>query len=259
MFRDKKIGVVIPCFNEEQNLSTVVHNLPDFIDAIIIINDASTDRTLAESQILQKDNCKILIVNHAKNRGVGAAIKSGYRRIIEENCEISVVMAGDNQMDPIYLKYLILPIANGSVDFMKTTRTKHESSSEVIPKIRIIGNAVLTILTKIVSGYWSVNDCQSGYVAVNTKILRAMQLDSLYEKYGQPNDFLILMNIVNARIGEILTPPRYNVGEKSKMKIWKLFFTLPCLFFRRFHWRIYKKYKFYYSAGELVDEVRKIL
>jgi glycosyltransferase involved in cell wall biosynthesis len=242
MINEKTVGVVIPAFNEEKNIGTVIENLPSWIDKIFVIDDGSKDNTSEVCQEYKLRFPNINLIKHKKNMGVGQALITGYQNAIESNIDVTLVMAGDNQMDPHFINQLIYPIIEGRADFTKTTRVKLTDSRSMIPKRRWFGNIILTFLTKFISGYWNISDCQSGYTAVSLSMLKRLPIQQMYKKYGQPNDLLILLNIENARISEVVTPPRYNVGEVSKMKIWKLFFTLPPLFVKRFVYRIFVKY-----------------
>ena len=189
MFNNKRISVIIPVYNESKLIESTLNNLPAFIDEIIVIDDASNDNSY-EKIISRQDNRTILI-KHNKNRGVGGAIISGYKKFIENNNDIAVVMAGDNQMDPHDLPGLLKPLCNNKYDYIKGNRLYSKESFNKIPKVRSFGNSILTLLTKIASGYWHLVDFQCGYTAIQNTTLKKLNLDKIYPKYGFPNDILI--------------------------------------------------------------------
>lgn len=242
MKNGKKIAIVMPAYNEERLIENAISMLPDYIDRIIVINDASKDKTKEIVESLSYLNNKILLINHEINKGVGGAIATGYKECIEESIDIAVVMAGDSQMDPRDLPELIKPIIHDEADFAKGNRLFWENSWRTIPKIRFIGNSCLSLLTKLVSGYWDIADSQCGYTAINNKALNLINWDKMYKRYGQPNDLLVRLNIFNLKVVDVPVRPVYNIGEKSGIKplliIPKFIFLLTKLFF----YRINEKY-----------------
>lgn len=260
MYLDKSLSVVIPCYNEEKQITKVIETIPDFIDKIVIIDDKSKDNTLEILKKLQKDNDKIILIEHTKNQGVGGSIASGYIWARDHKMDLAVVMAGDGQMDPEHLPLLLDPVASGEVDFTKTNRLLSGNAFSKIPFHRYFGNAMLSMLTKIASGYWHVADSQSGYTVINQKALRLINWDKMYKRFGQPNDLLVLLNIYNLKVRDIPTEPLYNIGESSKLSIPKVIFTIPFLLFRRFLYRLKEKYiirdfhplVFFYATGFLL-------
>ncbi|KKP66010.1 MAG: family 2 glycosyl transferase [Candidatus Moranbacteria bacterium GW2011_GWD2_37_9] len=196
------------------------------------------------SEIYNKDpkRSRIILINHLKNGSVGAAIATGYKWCLDNNIDCTAVMAGDGQMDPDELEAICMPVIDGEVDYVKGNRLKHRSASFVIPKIRFFGNSVLSLMTKIASGYWQVSDTQTGYTSISLEALRGIKLYDIYHSYGCPNDILVKLNIANFTIREIPIKPIYNVGEKSKMQIFKVIPRVSWLLFKLFWLRLYKKY-----------------
>ena len=160
----------------------------------------------------------------------------------DREIDISVVMAGDAQMDPEDLPKLLDPVTEGDVDYSKGNRLFTGKAWKVIPKARYLGNAILSFLTKIASGYWHVADSQSGYGAVTLEVLRSIDLGSIYKRYGMPNDFLVRLNVYHFRVRDIPVNPIYGIGERSGIKIHKIIFTLSFLLFKLFLWRLKEKY-----------------
>jgi len=266
MLKDKTIGVVVPAYNEETQISGVISTMPDFVDKIIVVDDKSPDHTVG--QVLRfKDDPKfgkrvVLVQLHA-NEGVGGAIAAGYRWARDNKIDVTAVMAGDGQMEPSELANIVMPVIDGKADYAKGNRLLTENSWKNIPKSRFIGNAGLSLLTKIVSGYWSVVDSQTGYTAISLFALQTLNLDNIYKRYGVPNDILTKLNIYNFRLAQIPIEPVYHVGEKSKMKKRVVLFTIPCLLFRLFFYRLFFKYVvrdfhpifFYYMVGLVLTTI----
>tara|TARA_Y100000748_G_scaffold195482_1_gene163706 strand:- start:1955 stop:2899 length:945 start_codon:yes stop_codon:yes gene_type:complete len=242
MYKNKSIAAVVPCYNEENQIFKVISTMPDFVDHLIIINDASTDKTLEIVTKQMQNYKKIFLINHKKNQGVGGAIASGYKWARDNNYDIAVVMAGDAQMDPKDLTAILDPVANGKVDYSKGNRLSSGKAYKEIPKIRYYGNAILSLLTKIASGYWHIADSQNGYTAINKKSLKLINWDKMYKRFGQPNDLLVRLNINNLQVQDVHINPVYNIGEKSEIKIHRVIFTISWLLLKRFFWRIKEKY-----------------
>lgn len=187
---------------------------------------------------------KIILINHLENSGVGAAISTGYKWCKDNNIDCTAVMAGDGQMDPSELESICLPVINENIDYVKGNRLIHRSAWLVIPKIRYFGNSILSILTKLASGYWHVSDTQTGYTAISKKAINSIRLHKIYKSYGMPNDILVKLNIAFCTLREVEIKPIYQVGEQSKMKIFKVIPRVSWLLFKSFFKRLWIKYLF---------------
>lgn len=190
----------------------------------------------------EEDKDRVILINHLKNGGVGAAIATGYRWCRDHAIDCTAVMAGDGQMDPAELEDICLPVVTEGLDYVKGNRLAHPSAQLMIPRKRYFGNSILSILTKVASGYWHVSDTQTGYTAISLRALRSVQLYDIYRSYGMPNDMLVKLNIASCTLREIVIKPVYNVGERSKMKIAKVIPRISLLLMRSFFVRLYKKY-----------------
>jgi glycosyltransferase involved in cell wall biosynthesis len=242
MYRDKVIAVIVPAYNEEKLIGKVLKTIPDFIDHIVVVDDASSDQTGGVVKAHLKEDSRIIYLRHPDNEGVGGAIVTGYKWARDNEISISVVMAGDAQMDPEDLSRLLDPVVNGEVDYSKGNRLFTGKAWRVIPKTRYLGNGVLSFLTKIASGYWHVADSQSGYAAVSLEVLKTIDLNRIYKRYGMPNDFLVKLNIYHFRVRDVPVNPIYGIGERSGIKIYKVVFTLSFLLLKLFVWRLKEKY-----------------
>ncbi|MDJ0811050.1 MAG: glycosyltransferase family 2 protein [Desulfobacterales bacterium] len=242
MYRQKTICIVIPAYNEEKQIGRVITSLPDWVDFIVVVNDTSTDRTGEVVGRLQEIDTRIVLIEHETNAGCGGALASGYKWARDNNCEIAVRMDGDGQMDPDELPMLLDPVVEERTDYAKGNRLFTGEAFKRIPKVRYFGNAFLSLLTKIASGYWHVADFQSGYTAISKRALQLIDWDRMYKRYGQPNDLLVRLNVYNFRVADIPVEPVYNVGEESGLKIHRVVFTLSWLLIKLFFWRMKEKY-----------------
>ena len=242
MYYKQLVSVVVPCYNEAKQIGKVLTTIPEFVDKIIVVDDASKVNTYETILKYQEENEKIILIKHEKNQGVGGAIATGYKWSRDNNIEVAVVMAGDGQMDPEDLPDILDPIVENKTDYTKGNRLFSGEVYNTMPKLRFYGNAVLSLLTKIASGYWHVADSQSGYTAANQKVLKTIDWDKMYKKYGQPNDLLVKLNIYDFRVRDVAIKPLYNIGEQSGIKIHKIFFTLSWLLIKLFFFRLKEKY-----------------
>lgn len=189
-------------------------------------------------------NSRIILINHLENRGKGAAISTGYKWAKDHGIDCTATMDGDGQMDPDELESLCIPVINEGIDYVKGNRLIHRSALLVIPKVRYLGNSILSLMTKIASGYWHVSDTQTGYTAISLKALSAIRLHQIYPRYGYPNDMLIKLNIAFCTIKEVEIKPVYDIGESSKMKISKVIPRISWLLAKGFFHRLWTKYLF---------------
>ncbi len=245
MFQEHRVSVVIPAHNEELLIERVVNGIPAFVDHIVVVDDASVDKTAEKLRALKALlGDRLVVITHSDNQGVGAAIVTGYEvalRIAPEK-HLVAVMAGDAQMDPEDLPKLLAPCARGEVDYAKGNRLITGEAWELIPRTRYLGNAVLSFLTKIASGYWHVADSQTGYTVVTAEALAVLHLRRLYPRYGFPNHLLVELNNYDFRVRDIPIKPVYNVGEVSGIRLHKVIPTISWLLFRCYFWRMKEKY-----------------
>jgi len=264
MYRDHTIGVVVPAYNEEVLIRRVIETMPDFVDKIIVVDDCSNDATPERVQeYVSRNPERVLLIRHQKNQGVGGAIATGYKWCRDNGIDIAVVMAGDAQMDPADLPALLDPVVADEVDYAKGNRLFTGDAWKIIPKVRYLGNSMLSLLTKIASGYWHVADSQCGYTAINRRALQTIDWDKMYKRYGQPNDLLVRLNVYNFRVRDVPVRPVYGIGEKSGVKPLRMIPKLTWLLFKLFLWRMVQKYVirdfhpllFFYTMGMVLCPV----
>jgi len=254
----KRVAVVVPAHDEEKLIAETIRGIPDYVDRIYVIDDHSSDGTAAAVRALNLS--RVELIEHERNEGVGAAILTGYRRALHDRIDVTAVMAADAQMDPADLEMLAAPVARGEVDYAKANRLFTGQAWEVIPRYRYLGNAVLSLLTKIASGYWHIADSQSGYTAISLPYLELLDLDRIYPRYGFPNDMLVHLNVWNARVRDYPSRPIYGVGERSGIRLRKVVPRIAWLLFKGFFWRLREKYVirdfhplvFFYMLGFLM-------
>ncbi len=257
MIEGKKVGVVIPAYNEELLLEQTLAGIPAFVDRVYVVDDASRDATVGRAHAAAARDRRIVVIVHERNAGVGAGVVTGYKRAILDRIDVVCVMNADNQMDPAELIKLVTPVAQGELDYAKANRLFTGEAWNLIPHYRYMGNAVLSLFTKIASGYWHIADSQAGYTAIALPTLELLDLDRIYTKYGYPNDLLVHLNVWSARVRDIPSRPIYGIGEKSGIRLRKVIPKISWLLLNAFCWRMFQKYVirdfhplvFFYTAG----------
>lgn len=255
MYQDKTVGAVIPAYNEEGHIGTVIDTLPDYIDRAYVIDDGSTDGTWAEIQAhaervndhqdrgdTDSDSVDTVVepIQHEDNRGVGGAIKTGYRRALIEGIDVVTVISGDEQTEPDIVERIVEPVANGTADYAKGNRMLLKDRSDM-PRFRQIGNFMLSFLTKVASGYWKVMDPQNGSTAISHTALQQLDLDELYEDYGFENDILVRLNVHGLRVADVSRRAVYK-NETSHISYRSFVPNVSMLLLRDFLWRLRAKY-----------------
>src|SRR4051812_22342735 len=240
MLDGKTVAVVVPAHNEESLIGPTLAGIPAYVDRVYVVDDASGDATAATVEQLNYE--RVELIRHERNQGVGAAIVTGYKAALRDRIDVTAVMAGDNQMDPDELETLVAPVARGEVDYAKANRLFTGQAWELIPRNRYLGNAVLSMMTKIASGYWHVADSQAGYTALGLDTLALLDLDRIYRLYGFPNDMLVHLNVVNARVRDYPSRPIYGVGEQSGIRYRHVVPRISWLLVKGFFWRLREKY-----------------
>jgi len=253
MYRGLTVGVVVPAYNEEGYVGNVIDDLPPIIDRAYVIDDGSTDGTWEEiCQHAEQRNRGyegefdnlVEPIAHENNRGVGGAIKTGYLRAREEEIDATVVLGGDDQMDPDELTRYLDPIVEGVADYAKGNRFSDPGHWTEMPRFRFVGNVILSYLTKIASGYWETMDSQNGYTAISLEALERTDIEGMYEYYGYCNDLLIRLNAADVRVADV---PRsseyaYSDGWKSHIDYKEYIPRVSKMLLEGFFWRLRRKY-----------------
>lgn len=240
MFKDKKVTVIIPAYDEENLIKITLSNIPSFVDYIIAINDCSTDKTLKMMNECAQDDSRIIIINHEYNKGVGGAIISGFNHFVNSDSNMMVIMAGDNQMDPYYLPTILDPLVSGTAEIVKGNRLG-KNLSEGMSLWRLSGNVFLTFLTKIATGYYNIRDPQNGYVGASKEAISSLDFRSLYNGYVFENDFMLKAKLARLRMINVDIPARYGI-EKSGIVYTRFIGKTSLFLVRSFLSRIRIKY-----------------
>ncbi|MFC4437937.1 MULTISPECIES: glycosyltransferase family 2 protein [Natrialbaceae] len=264
MYRGHTIGVVVPAYNESEFVGDVIETVPRYVDRVYVVDDRSTDDTWTEitrraarvnhearATVRKRDTLvangrsafdrRAVPIRHAENRGVGGAIKTGYLRALEDGLDVAAVMAGDGQMDPDHLPSLLDPIVDGEADYAKGNRLVSDNYRKGMPRFRLFGNALLTLLTKVSSGYWRTMDPQNGYTAISVYALESIDVESMYEDYGYPNDLLVRLNANELRVADVAMPAVYG-DEESTIDYTTYVPKLSALLVRSFARRLATRY-----------------
>jgi glycosyltransferase involved in cell wall biosynthesis len=278
MLKNKTIAVIVPAYNEELCIEAVIKSMPVFVDRIIVIDDGSEDATAEVVKKLMVDKsmllyepspretiikCKgndlasfpsytlytcdngkgrLILLSHTMNSGKGAGIKTGYAFASSLGIDCIATMDGDGQMNPDELINICLPVIQEEADYVKGDRLSHPKSMTIIPPIRLVGNTILSLLTKPASGFWNVQDTQTGFTAISKKAVNKIPLHDIFTYYGYPNDILVKLNIENLSIKEIPVTPVYQEHHKSKMKMHLVIPKISGLLIKSFFKRIAYKY-----------------
>ncbi len=153
----------------------MIEGLPGFIDRIYVIDDGSKDNTAEIVKNLKHP--KVILICHEKNQGPGAGLSTGYRAAINDGIDITVKIDGDGQMPSDQIANLIIPILERRADYTKGNRLSNSQDRMRMPRFRMIGNFMLTWLTRIESGYWHISDSQNGFTAISKEALSTIKLD----------------------------------------------------------------------------------
>ena len=256
MYEGNTVGVVIPAYNEEEFIGDVLKSIPSYVDRIYAIDDASTDDTWDEIQqhaewlnggetVIASGETReeetVIPIQHNENQGVGGAIKTGYVRAMEDRIDIAVVVAGDGQMDSRDIERIIQPIVRGKADYVKGNRLLSSQARGEMPAFRFVGNAILTLLTKIASGYWTIDDPQNGYTAISLRALETVDIEDMYEFYGYCNDLLVKLNANEMRVSDVPVRVRYK-NETSHINYSSYIPRVSGMLLRNHLWRLKQRY-----------------
>lgn len=237
MYKGKKIGIIVPAYNERESVAMVINTIPHFVDRIYVVNDGSTDDTVEMACDTAGQKNKVALINREKRGGVGMAIISGHKMACKDKMDIMAVMAGDGQMDPEVLDQILNPIVEGKADYSKGNRLSTPQNRKEMPAWRTFGNFLLTYLTRIASGYWHISDPQNGYSAIARGVLQKLDLDGIETGFAFENDMLIKLNVVGARVVDVPHPAKYGKG-RSKIRYPRFIARTSWLLLKGFLWRI---------------------
>jgi glycosyltransferase involved in cell wall biosynthesis len=240
-FRKFSIAVIIPAYLVAGEIEGVLNELPDYVRHIIVVDDASPDNTSELVKAHANRNRRIVLVRHERNRGVGGAMLSGFKKALELGAQVIVKIDGDHQMDPAYIPELVIPLLEGKADYAKGNRFRDFESLRHMPLVRRIGNLGLSFLTKAATGYWNCFDPTNGFFAVRAGILRELPLARIDQGYFFETSMLANLYLLGAFILDVPMPARYR-GERSSLSIWRVLFEFPAKLFVTLLRRILLRY-----------------
>ncbi|WP_254272299.1 glycosyltransferase family 2 protein [Haloarcula marina] len=315
MYASSTVGVVIPAYNEAQFIGSVIQDIPEYVDRIYVVDDASTDGTWGQilaaattdasesvsrekqadggmdrrapsegpkprqpSEIAEQNETdraaalkrdwnlesmaetndsvhtaltdrtdrvvrhgRVVAIQHGTNQGAGGAIKTGYLAALVDAVDAVATIDGDGQMDPQMLSLLLDQIVDEKAGYAKGNRLLYREYRSEMPTFRLVGNSILTFLTKIASGYWRVMDPQNGYTVISRQALKAVGVEDLYEGYGYCNELLIKLNVTETRIADVPTAVNYS-DEESHIRYSSYIPKVSLLLLTGFLWRLKTKY-----------------
>jgi glycosyltransferase involved in cell wall biosynthesis len=252
MIQGNSIGVVVVAYNEEQFVGDVIDGIPAYVDRVYAVDDRSTDGTWEEIRAgvdranRRRDDEGVFAepfraIRHEENQGVGGAIKTGYRHARDDGVDVTVVMAGDGQMDPDLLPEIVRPVIEGRAVYAKGDRLSNPEHRRGMPRFRLFGNLLLTGLVRTASGYWSMVDPANGYTAISLEALEALDFDDLYEDYGFAFDLLVKLNAEELPIADVVMPAKY-ADEESGIDLASFVPKASSLMLRDFGWRLRESY-----------------
>jgi len=239
MYHSLRIAVVVPSFCEAPRIIETITNLPEWVDYIVAVDDASTDGTY---EVLTRiTDPRLTVLKFPENAGVGAASLAGFAHAIELKADVLVKMDGDGQMDPARLPALIDPIRRREADYVKGSRFVHSGDLEQMPSIRRIGNIGLSFMTKLASGYWGIFDPSNGYIAIHSTVARLIDQTRLHKRFFFESSILLELGLHRAVVRDVYMPARY--GDKvSTLSERRAFFEFPPLLLKGFLRRLLIQY-----------------
>jgi glycosyltransferase involved in cell wall biosynthesis len=220
MFLGRTVAVVIPAYNEQDKIAATIRSVPSYVDHVLVVDDGSADDTGATARRhgAERAGGAVEVIPHAENRGVGAAIATGYARALELGVDVTAVMAGDGQMDPADLPSLLEPVALGRADYAKGNRFAWPGGWRHMPRTRMLGNVALSIATRVASGYQGLMDSQCGYTAASRGALLGIGPARMFARYGYPNDLLARLGAAGARVVDVPVRPVYGPSWRSGLR-----------------------------------------
>ena len=214
---EARVAVVVPCFKVTGHIIDVISAIPSAIWRIYVIDDACPDGSgkLVETNL---SDPRTKVIFHTENLGVGGAVMTGYQAAISDGADIIVKVDGDGQMDPLYIPHFVLPIIMGEADYTKGNRFYDLEEIRAMPAIRLFGNAVLSLMAKLSTGYWNLFDPTNGYTAIHADVARHLPFAKISNRYFFETDILFRLNTLRAVVVDVPMSAKYG-EEVSNLKI----------------------------------------
>lgn len=240
METDKRIAVVIPSYKVKKHILEVISAIGNEVERIYVVDDLCPEQSGSFVEAYC-DDPRVKVIRHDANQGVGGAVMSGYRAAIDEGIDIIVKVDGDGQMDPSLIPYFVEPIISGHADYTKGNRFFDLESVRAMPRIRLFGNAVLSFMTKMSSGYWDLFDPTNGYTAIHVDVAKHLPFEKISKRYFFETDILFRLNTIRAVVIDMPMDAKYE-DEVSNLKISKIVGEFFVKHVRNFGKRIFYNY-----------------
>jgi glycosyltransferase involved in cell wall biosynthesis len=247
------IAVVIPCFKVSRHILDVVSHIGPEVTYILVVDDACPDNS-GRLVAAECTDPRVTVIYHKVNGGVGAAVKTGYRKAVELGAEVVVKVDGDGQMDPSLISVFVDPILKGEANYTKGNRFFELDVINRMPSIRLLGNVALSFLTKLSSGYWNLFDPTNGYTAISSRMIQLLPLDKIEDRYFFESDMIFRLNTLRAVIADIPMDAIYG-DEQSNLNAREVIRPFLISNVRNFGKRIFYNYfvrNFNYASLELI-------
>lgn len=235
-----KVAVVIPCYRVKRHILNVIASIGPEVHRIYMVDDKCPENSGSYAQQNCNDN-RLEVIFHEKNLGVGGAVKSGYAKALADGCDIVVKVDGDGQMDTSLIPRFIRPLLAGEADYIKGNRFFNLTSLSKMPALRIFGNSMLSLVSKLVNGYWNIMDPTNGFTAIHRTALSLLPLNRIADNYFFESDMLFRLGTIRAVVMDMPMDARY-ADEKSGLNIARIIFQFPPMYFTRFVKRIFYNY-----------------
>jgi dolichol-phosphate mannosyltransferase len=234
------IAVVIPCFRVSGQVMDVLRRIGPEVGRVFVVDDACPERT-GDLVTRECADPRVVVIRHEQNRGVGGATKTGYRAALAEAMDVVVKVDGDGQMDPAFVPTLVRSIVAGRADYAKGNRFYDLELLRGMPRVRLFGNAMLSLVNKAASGYWDVMDPTNGYTAIHRKALSMLPLDKLDDRYFFESDMLFRLSTIRAVVRDVPMAARYE-GEPSSLRVGRVAVSFPAKYLRAVGKRMFYSY-----------------
>ncbi len=246
MYQHKQIALVIPAYNESKLIKPTLENVPDIIDRIFVVDDASTDNMADTVRDRMQHDDRITLIQHDKNSGPGQGIITGYKASSQQGYDITVVVGGDYQMPLNEIETFLKPLIENKADYTKGNRFMLNGNAfDDMPRLRLVANTMISMLTKIASGLYKIFDVVDGYTAITKQAIDAINWDKAWKSYGYPMDFLIRLSAHGLRVMDVPRKAIYIQGERqSQIKGLKYAIKVSPMLLRGFFWRLIVQYVF---------------
>ena len=244
MYRKRTIALVVIAYNEEKLIVPTLQSVPDLVDRVYVVDDGSKDGTCERVRKQAASDARVELVEHGSNQGPGQAIITGYLRSSEDGCDIAVVAGGDHQMPLEQMPDLLDPIVEGKVEYTKGNRfLMPDAGLEDMPWTRVLGNSLISIMTKVSSGYYKVYDVVDGFTAISKRAIDLVSWEHAWKGYGYPMEFLVRLNAYGLRVLDVPRRAIYLEGERqSQIRGVRYALQVAPMLVHRFFWRLTTKY-----------------